>query len=234
MKRTEMYQNGEYFLKNPTWDGDDAVWKVQWIKKLIGRNNIDFDKVADIGCGGGKLLQELIKLYPSVKSWEGYDISPQAIELTRLIQDQRISFFNADFLSNDVKQVNLAMAIDVVEHIADYYGFLGKLKMKSDYFIFHIPLDASCRTLLKPHVMLQQRGAVGHIHYFSKEMVLWMLQDTGYEIIDWDYTKLMLDLLPQASIKNKIKKFLRSISFSLNADKSVKLWGGYSIMVLAK
>ena len=187
-------------MKNPTWDAADAVWKVQWIKKLLDRNNIDFDTVADIGCGGGRLLQQLIELYPSVKSWEGYDISPQAIELAKQMQDQRILFFNEDFLNNDTARYRFAAHIDVVEHVTDYYGFLEKLKNKSDYFVFHIPLDLSCRTILKPHVMLQQREAVGHIHYFSKEMVMWMLKDTGYEIIDWDYTKLMIDLLPQASL----------------------------------
>ncbi|HTE09963.1 MAG TPA: class I SAM-dependent methyltransferase [Chitinophagaceae bacterium] len=234
MKRIEMYENGAYFEKNPTWDAADAVWKVQWIKKLLSKNTIEFNNVVDVGCGGGKLLQELCELYPEIKDWTGYDISPQAIDLARQMQDKRLSFFNEDFLSNDTKRAGLLLTIDVVEHVADYYGFLEKLKNKSDYFVFHIPLDLSCRTILKPHVMLQQREAVGHIHYFSKEMVLWMLKDTGYEIIDWDYTKLMIDLLPQASVKNKLKKILRKLSFSLNTDKSVKLWGGYSMMVLAK
>ena len=61
-----------------------------------------------------------------------------------------------------------------------------------------------------------------------------MLKDAEYEVIDWEYTKPMLDLLPQVSLKNKLKKKLRNISFSINADKSAKWWGGYSIMVLAK
>jgi hypothetical protein len=100
--------------------------------------------------------------------------------------------------------------------------------------VFHIPLDLCCRTLLKPHVLMQQREAVGHIHYFSKEMVLWMLKDTGYEVMDWRYTKSMLDLLPQSSLKNKLKKTLRHLSFSLDEEKSVKYWGGYSMMILAK
>jgi SAM-dependent methyltransferase len=234
MKRTEMYQDGEYLKKNPTWDAADAVWKVQWLKMLLDRNSPQFDEVVEVGCGSGKILEGLSHLYPAVKSWKGYDISPQAIELTKQIQDQRILFFNEDFLSNEHNPTQLLLTIDVVEHVADYYGFLEKLKSRSNYFVFHIPLDLSCRTIMKPHVLLQQREAVGHIHYFTKEMALWMLHDTGYEVIDWLYTKPMLDLLPQQSLKNKLKKKLRQLSFSIDPERSAKCWGGYSIMVLAK
>jgi len=234
MKRTEMYQDGLYFEKNPTWDAADAVWKVKWIKQILDRNAFSFDKVADLGCGSGTLLQQLCNLYPAVKSWEGYDISPQAIALANQLKDPRISFFNQDLLSNADKQADLLLMIDVVEHVADYYGFLEKVKKKSEYFVFHIPLDLSCRTLLKPHVLLQQRESVGHIHYFSKEMVLWMLKDTGYEVMDWIYSKPLLDLVPQQSVKGKIKKGLRNLSYSISKDKSAKLWGVYSMMILAK
>jgi len=229
-----MYLNGEYFAKNPTWDAADAVWKVQWIKKLLDRNHIDVDTVVDLGCGSGELLQQLCTLYPEIHHWQGYDISPQAIDLAKQSGDSRIFFYNEDFLNDDSKQAELLLAIDVIEHVEDYYGFLEKMKKKSTWFVFHIPLDLSCRTLLKPHVLLQQREAVGHIHYFSKEMVLWMLKDTGYDVLDWHYTKPMLDILHPASLKERLKKWLRNISFSISPGKSAKYWGAYSIMVLAK
>jgi SAM-dependent methyltransferase len=234
MKRTDIYRNGEYFTKHPDWDAEDAVWKVAWIKKLLDKNDIRFEEVADIGCGAGKVLEGLQDLYPSVKSFTGYDISPQAIELAKQIQHPHISFLNEDFTSAEYLHTHLLLTIDVLEHVADYYGFLEKLKGKSNYFIFHIPLDLCCRTILKPHVLLQQRESVGHIHYFSKEMVMWMLQDTGYEVIDWFYTKPLTDLLPQSSIKNKLKKSLRNISFSVNPGRTAHYWGNYSIMILAK
>lgn len=234
MKRTDIYQNGEYLANNPTWSAEDAAWKVKWIKELLDRNTPRFEEVVDLGCGAGKILEELSALFPQVKSWKGYDISPQAIALANQISNRRLAFFNEDFVKNNDSATQLLLAIDVVEHVADYYGFLEQLKAKSKYFVFHIPLDMSCRTMMKPHVLLQQREAVGHIHYFSRDMVLWMLKDTGYEVIDWSYTKPMLDLLPQVSLKNKIKKALRNISFSLSPDKSVQLWGVYSMMVLAK
>jgi hypothetical protein len=82
--------------------------------------------------------------------------------------------------------------------------------------------------------MLQQRQSVGHIHYFTKEMVEWSLRDTGYTIIDWVYTKPVVDIEPADSFKRWVKKALRNFSFAINKDWSVRKWGGYSIMILAK
>ena len=126
------------------------------------------------------------------------------------------------------------MIIDVVEHVDDFYEFLRRLKTKGRNFVFHVPLDLSCRTIMKPHVLLQQRQSVGHIHYFTKEIVEWALKDTGFEIIDWVYTKPIVDIDSADSPKRWIKKILRNLSFAINKDWSVKKWGGYSMMILAK
>jgi hypothetical protein len=56
----------------------------------------------------------------------------------------------------------------------------------------------------------------------------------GFEVIDWVYTKPVVDIDRPDSFKRAIKKMLRNISFSLAKDWSVKKWGGYSMMILAK
>ena len=82
--------------------------------------------------------------------------------------------------------------------------------------------------------MFLQRQSVGHLHYFSKEMVEWMLKDTGYEIADWFYTKAEIDLEKPKSLKSFLKKYLRRFSYAINKDLSAHLWGGYSMMIYAK
>lgn len=229
-----MYVNGQYLNNNPDWDIADARWKTDVIVDLLKRNKINPKQVIEVGCGAGENLVELLKRDSSIEKLTGYDISPQAIELASKKSSGKIIFFNEDITTKENVHADLMLVIDVVEHVDDYYGFLRKIKTKSDWFVFHIPLDLSCRTVLKPHVMLQQRQSVGHIHYYTKEMVQWALQDTGYEITDWVYTKPVVDIEPADSIKRLGKKILRNISFAINKDWSVKKWGGYSIMVLAK
>ena len=230
----DLYTGGAYFKNNPTWDIEDSTWKAAVIFNLLQKNNIAVTQVIEIGCGAGGNLVELSKLDNNIKSLIGYDISVEAIELARKNTSDKINFFNEDILQKEPVHTELMLVIDVVEHVDDFYGFLRKMRPKSDCFVFHIPLDLSCRTLMKPHVLLQQRQAVGHIHYYTKEMVEWALKDTGYEIIDWVYTKPVVDVQPADSVKRGLKKILRNISFAVNKDWSVKKWGGYSIMILAK
>lgn len=230
----DIYVNGEYFNNNPDWDIADARWKTDVIVDLLKRNKLNPKQVIEVGCGAGENLVELLKKDNGIEKLTGFDISPQAINLAAKKVTDKISFFNEDITGKENMHADLMLVIDVVEHVDDYYGFLRKLKTKSDWFVFHIPLDLSCRTVMKPHVLLQQRQSVGHIHYYSKEMVEWALLDTGYEIIDWEYTKPVVDVQPANSVKRFVKKILRNFSFAINKDWSAKKWGGYSMMILAK
>jgi SAM-dependent methyltransferase len=230
----DLYINGGYFKNNPDWDIADAGWKSELIYKLLKKNAVAVSEIVEIGCGAGQNLVELAKKDAGITKLTGFDISPQAIELAKKNESERVFFLNEDFTANENLSTELMLIIDVLEHVDDYYGFLRKLKNRSKYFVFHIPLDLSCRTVMKPHVLLQQRQSVGHIHYYTKEMTEWALKDTGYEIVDWLYTKPVVDVQPADSFKRFVKKILRNISFAIHKDWTVKKWGGYSIMVLAK
>jgi SAM-dependent methyltransferase len=230
----DMYVNGDYLKNNPGWDAADAPWKTDVIISLLNRNNIRPATVIEVGCGAGENLVELQKKDPQIQALTGYDISPQAFAIAQKKISGKINFHNADITRVDEAHADLMLVIDVVEHVDDYYGFLRKLRSKGDHFVFHIPLDLSARTIMKPHVMLQQRESVGHIHYFSREMVEWALKDTGYEIIDWVYTRPVVDVNRPDSFKRFVKKLLRNTSFAINKDWSAKRWGGYSMMILAK
>lgn len=230
----DIYIDGKYYQNNPAWDAADATWKVEIIYSLLQKNNITAHDVIEVGCGAGNNLVELLKKDRQIKKLSGYDISPQAIELAKQNETDSITYHQADFLAKETAVADLILMIDVLEHVDDFYGFLRKLKNKGRNFVFHIPLDLSCRTIMKPHVLLQQRQSVGHIHYYTKELVEWALHDTGYEITDWVYTKPVIDAEPANSVKRWIKKILRNISFAVNKDWSVKKWGGYSMMILAK
>ena len=230
----DIYVNGEYFMNNPTWNLEDSSWKADVIFGLMTKNSLRPHQIIEVGCGAGGILKHLAAKDEHIESLRGYDISTQAIELARKYQSDRLQYFNEDITANDSIHSDLMLVIDVIEHIDDFYGFLRNLKPRSTHFIFHIPLDLCCRSILKPHILLQQRNAVGHIHYFSKEMAIWLLHDSGYEIIDWVYTKPIVDTNPPDSFKRRVKKVLRNFSFNLNKDLSAKLWGGYSMMLLVK
>ncbi|HEY0678264.1 MAG TPA: class I SAM-dependent methyltransferase [Chitinophagaceae bacterium] len=233
MKRTEMYMNDQYLQQHPGWDGEEAVLKAGWINEMIIKHRIPANEIVEAGCGSGRILAELAKAYPTSRL-TGYDISPKAIAIAKELESENISFYEADMITAYPGKADLLLLIDVLEHVPDYYGLLEGLHAKASYFIFHIPLDLSCQSLLKSQLLYQQRQHSGHIHYFSKEMVMWMLHDTGYQVMDWSYTKPVSDSGPNPSVKGKTKKALRNISFNLSKEQAVKWWGGYSMLIAAR
>lgn len=227
-----IYASGEYLQKNPTWGSEDSGYKADLIYSIIQKNGLNPKHILEIGCGYGTILHRLSQLIQPGTRFTGYDISPQAIAVAKQYENERISFLCADFPQEEKKGADIILVIDVIEHLQDYLHFLKKLCGKSDNYIFHIPLDLSCRTILKSHITLQQRQDVGHLHYFTHEHVKWILTDAGFIIKDWFYSLPDIDRQRPTSLKNFIKKYLRRFSYSISKDLSVKTWGGYSLMVL--
>jgi len=232
MSFQQLYTDGGYLQRNPDWSAEDSAWKAGMIVDLLKKNNTTFNTVAEVGCGAGRVLHGVQQQFGHAQ-YSGYDISPQALALAQPLQNDHLHFYNEDFTTKEYAHEDLLLMIDVAEHVPDYYHFLQQLKSRASQFVFHIPLDMSCRTLLKPHVLLQQRQSVGHIHYFTKEQVWWILADCGYTIQDWHYTKPRIDIDKPKGLKAAVKKVLRNTSYAISHNKSVKLWGGYSVLILA-
>lgn len=229
----DIYNNGEYLNNNPDWSYYDCAWKADLIYNMVIKHKLNLKNSIEVGCGTGEILNILHKKFEDVL-FEGYDISSEIIKKAKASEDDNLLFYDKDFLNVSTPKSDLIIMMDVVEHVPDYYKFMEELKQKGKSFIFHIPLDLCCRSLLKPHILLQQREAVGHLHYFSKEHVFWLLNDCGYKTIDFHYTYPLLDTQPAKNIKESIKKILRKFSFSINKDLSAKLWGGYSLLILCE
>jgi hypothetical protein len=227
----QLYTSGTYLKNNPDWHQESSKWKADLVYDFIRQFKIPTREVIEVGCGAGEILVQLSKQLGPSSILKGYDISPHAIQIAAKKETEQLHFFHGDFTKVYSGEVDLILVIDVIEHVDDVYSFLRALRPAGRHFIFHIPLDLSCRTILKPHVMLQQRTSVGHIHYFTEETALWLLRDTGYTINHFIYTKPEIDLQKPRSGKQWIKKALRRLSYAMNKKLSVKLWGGYSMLL---
>ena len=228
-----IYEDGTYLLRNRTWHEQDSPWKATQIAKMLRNNSIAPSRVCEIGCGAGEILNCLANEYGDDAIFSGYEISPQAFELCRKKERQNLHFFLKDLLDDEIATFDVVMAIDVFEHVEDYFGFLRKLKKKGVYKIFHIPLDLSVQSVLRSAPILKGRRSIGHIHYFTKETALETLKDAGYEVIDYFYTSGSLDL-PNRGWKANLMKLPRSFCFSIHQDLAVRILGGFSLLVLSK
>lgn len=228
-----IYTDGSYLESNPTWHEEDSLWKAQQIAKILRANNINPLTICEVGCGAGEILKCLKMEISGTAMFSGYEISPQAFEICRKKETQNLKFHLKDLLDERKSNFDVVMAIDVFEHIEDYFGFLRKLRTKGTYKIFHIPLDLSVQTVMRSSPILKDRKSFGHIHYFTKETALATLKDTGYKVVDYYYTRGSLEL-PRQGWKTNLLNLPRRLFFLMHQDWTVRILGRFSLLVLAK
>lgn len=229
----KIYEDGAYLERNPHWHAEDSPWKAKQIIKIIERNDLDPRRICEVGCGAGEILNQLSEYFDDGREFFGYEISPQAFEMCKKKSKENLNFFLQDIFEVENVHFDIVMAIDVVEHVEDYFDFLRKIKGKGDYKIFHIPLDLSVQTVLRSSPLMRFRKIIGHIHYFTKAIALEALRETGHKIVDYFHTASSLEL-PKRGWKTNLMKIPRRLMFSINKDMAARILGGFSLMVLTK
>lgn len=228
-----IYEDGSYLGKNPTWHEEDSAWKATQIIKILDRNGIDPRRICEIGCGAGGIADELAAHYGSQAHLTGYEISPQAYQLCKPRERQNLHFVLGDAFDDNKEKFDVALLIDVIEHVEDYFSLMRRVRDKATFKIFHIPLDLSAQSVLRGTPLAKWRADVGHIHYFTKDTALAALRDVGFEILDYFYTGTSLDL-PNRGWKSNMMKMPRRLLFNISQDIAVRMLGGFSILVLVK
>lgn len=229
---TDRYTDGEYLAKNPSWHVEDSPYKAKDIVSILRKNNVQPNRVAEVGCGAGEILVQLEAVWPHA-AFEGYEVSPQAFALAKERERSNIRFACEDFTETQGDPYDVVLLIDVVEHIQDYYGFLRSVRQRGEYKVYHVPLEIAVVPLIKPGTFLKGRYAYGHIQYFTKDSFLEVLRDTEHEIIDWTYTRGVMDL-KQWSRTQRILNVFRRALYPISPDIVARILGSMSLMVLAK
>ncbi len=225
-------RQSDYYEKNPTWHEEDSPWKAQQVLRMIKKNNLPVEKICEVGCGAGEILNQLHKQLTTTE-FEGYEVSPDAFTIAKPKEKERLSFYLQDFIAAGKDGYDILLAIDLIEHLEAKFTFLRNFKYKGTYKIFHFPLDLSAQSVLRNSPLNHKREKVGHVHYYTKDLALVTLRETGYEILDWYYTGSSIDLT-SASLPSKVAKIPRKLLFKLFPDFTVRLLGGYSLLVLAR
>jgi len=233
MNSEDRYTDGDYLKNNPSWDVEDAPWKADLIFRMMEKHQIQPATICEVGCGCGEILHQLQKKMPASTRLTGYEISPQAIELCKERSNERLQFYLKNYCDEEENSCDIILLIDVIEHLEDYFRFLRDIKPKSPLKILHIPLEMFVLAVFYQQFLLGQRRKVGHLHYFSRDLALQMLRDLGYEVMDYQYTA-GYSLSRDYGLKDKFLKIPRSLLYPLFPDFTVRVFGGYSLLVLVR
>ena len=227
-----LYTGGGYLDKNPIWHVDESPFKAKQILRMIRENHLEPKTICEVGCGAGEVLKLLLERMDGTCAFRGYDISPQALEMCRSRENERLRFTLGDLSQEEGAFFDLILVLDVVEHVEDYFGFLRGIRSKGDLKIFHFPLDLSVQAVLRKRGLLKRRELYGHIHYFTRETALRSLEDAGYRVLDEFYTPRCIELAKETI--QKIASLPRRICFAIHEELTVRILGGYSLLVLAR
>jgi SAM-dependent methyltransferase len=141
--------NGEYLRNNPGWHAPTSEWKAGEIMKMLDRHNLLPKTVGEVGCGAGEVLRQLQLRMPPDCEFIGYDIAPQAIEMCKERENDRLHCELADVCAIETPPFDLMLILEVVDHVEDYFSFLRTLKSRSTYKLFHFSLDLSVQNALR-------------------------------------------------------------------------------------
>jgi SAM-dependent methyltransferase len=227
----DIYKDGVYLKKHPTWHVEESPFKAKYIIEMLRRNNLAPKTICEAGCGVGEVLRQLQLQMDRDREFWGYDISAQAIEIGRARENDRLHFKLADFGKERGVHFDLLLVLDVVEHLEDYFTFLREVRPQATHKIFHFPLDLSVQAVLREQGLMTRRELHAHLHYFSKETALQTLKDTGYKLQDYWYLPRSNEIGP--TLLQKAFRLPRAISFAIHRDLAVRVLGGYSLMILA-
>ena len=227
----ERYTGDDYLRHNPSWDLGDSPWKADAVSGFLKAEGINPGSVCEIGCGAGGVLAELSKIMPGVE-FCGYEIAPAVVQFWEKTKRSNVKFVLGDFFKLNKAHYDLILLLDVIEHLGAPFTFLNSLHGVAGHYLFHIPLDLSAVSVAREVPLMAVRNKVGHINYFTKNLALELLRDTGFKIIGWRYSGAAFNS-PQSTWKTRLAAIPRLIAYALSKDWGVRLLGGETLLVLA-
>jgi ubiquinone/menaquinone biosynthesis C-methylase UbiE len=102
-----------------------AVARLKFVREAVEAVSLERATVADLGCGSGMILCEVLKLKPR---WRGHglDISPAAINYARRLAEHKRVAARASFQASDInrlpfetRSLDLVIASEVIEHLPE-------------------------------------------------------------------------------------------------------------------
>ncbi|MEZ6062244.1 MAG: class I SAM-dependent methyltransferase [Planctomycetaceae bacterium] len=227
---TTLYTEGSYLEQHPEWHAERSPWKAGHVVRGIREAGLTPATLCDIGCGTGLALAEVTRGLNGIRRAVGFDPSPD-VPLHPKAKD--VIEFRRENAASCSETFDIAIMLDVFEHVEDYFGFLRDCRHLAQHHIFHIPLDANARTVVGSGCD-RPRRTLGHLHYFSRLTALATLRDTGYEPIHWHFTKSGWDGPGANRSPWKPINILRRVCYQVSPEYTHRVLGGLSLLVVAR
>lgn len=178
----DIYNDGTYLRQNPSLHKEDSEYKFSYIKTLLEEMRFDGNRISILDVGGGSGVVGLM-------ACEYFANKGVAVEFTALdlsadmlaIQKKRNPYVtrtvNQPVASLLGGQFDLALMIDVIEHIPEKDAVARQLNDLARYVVYNIPTEINLFDILrnlylKGDYYKGQMASLGHVHFFSARSAL--------------------------------------------------------------
>ena len=239
----DLYMSEEYSKNNPGWHVAASPWKASVMLEAIKRNHLRPQSVCEIGCGAGEIIKILQENLDEGCAFRGYDIAPEAIEISKPRENEFLHTFLGDMRDDKEYFCDLILIIDTLEHFENCFELLRDIKSKSTYKIFQLPLDISVRSVFW-NKLPEYRHATGHLHFFCKDIALEVVKNAGYEVVDCFYAippfegiGLPERSFPIKQIRTAVRALQRlplTLLYAINQDFAARVFGEWKLILVLK
>jgi 2-polyprenyl-3-methyl-5-hydroxy-6-metoxy-1,4-benzoquinol methylase len=189
-------------------------WISSSVRDMAPKSEVRF---AELSIGDGQLSRALARTIPAARIY-CVDISPSRLEYSRrmalaesaaMAGRMRFLELNLDTAFGRLErgQYDAVIAIDVLEHVFDAFGFVRNCRelLKSDGWLFlrvpnlcyikrrfavfagHLPVTSSWFDTPGSYRSWKERHGWdgGHLHFFTMAALRWLLEDEGFQCHAW-------------------------------------------------
>lgn len=181
---TEHYTDGSYWSKRK---GFRSAYKVPLLIAAMKQSGVkleDSTRILEVGCGNGAFLlpfSEAVARLGVRPRLMGIDIAENAIMEARQSAGENPPVFECVTLEAHESNYDIALLIDVVEHVPCPVDFLAQVRRLAPLMFLHLPIEHSVLHLAVGRPTASYRR-YRHIHFFSLETARLLIEDAGWRI----------------------------------------------------
>lgn len=249
-----LYATNEYVIKNPSLHEEDSPWKVSKVIPLVDKFITEFNgpviNLLDVGGGAGLILNltsDYIRRRYKIKVDKiALDLSPQMLVIQKNANPDLTESINEDIRKTSIgdKKMDLALMIDILEHIQNPQEALVEVSRISKFIILKAPLEnnlfvKTLNLLKKGEVRNRNMDTFGHINIYNFNTLKRQTEKYAGEILSFSFTNISDYFLhsdhykKSMNVRHRLINSMASGLFGLSPKVASFLFGD-SVMLLVR